>query len=59
MRVCQQTKRNAIGIDINPEYIAMTNKRLSEKFSGFDSFDERKNRHKNIQLDLFQNESEA
>ena len=44
LRVCQQLNRNAIGIDINFEYIAMTNERLSENFSGFDSFDERKNR---------------
>ncbi|MCD8205704.1 MAG: site-specific DNA-methyltransferase [Clostridia bacterium] len=44
MRVCQQTGRRGIGIDINPEYIAMTGKRLSEKFTGFDSVDERMKR---------------
>ena len=44
LRVCQQTKRNAIGIDINPEYIAMVEERLSEPFYGFDSFDERTKR---------------
>lgn len=44
LRVCQQTDRNGIGIDINPEYIEMTNKRLSEPFMGFDSIDERMTR---------------
>lgn len=57
LRVCQHTNRNAIGIDINPEYIAMTNARLNEDFSGFDSFDERVNRN-TIQLDLFRYETE-
>ena len=57
LRVCQQTGRNAVGIDINPEYIAMTNERLSENFSGFDSYDDRINRHNNSQLDLFGQES--
>ena len=51
LRVCQQLNRNAIGIDINSDYIKMTNERLSENFSGFDSFDERKNRDK---FDCFQ-----
>ena len=41
LRVCQQTNRNGIGIDINPEYIEMAKERLSEKFVGFDSIDER------------------
>ncbi len=41
LRVCQQTNRNGIGIDINPEYIEMSRTRLSEKFFGFDSIDER------------------
>ena len=44
LRVCQQTGRNGIGIDINPDYIEMTNERLSEKFTGFDSIDERMKR---------------
>lgn len=44
LRVCQQTDRNGIGIDINPEYIEMTKERLSEKFLGFDSIDERMKR---------------
>ena len=44
LRVCQQTNRNGIGIDINPEYIDMTRDRLSEPFTGFDSIDERMKR---------------
>lgn len=44
LRVCQQLKRKGIGIDINSEYIAMTNERLKEPFMGFDSIDERMKR---------------
>lgn len=44
LRVCQQTNRNCIGIDINPEYIKMTNERLAEEFNGFDSIDDRMKR---------------
>ncbi len=44
LRVCQQINRNAIGIDINPEYILMTQERLREPFIGFDSIDERMKR---------------
>lgn len=44
LRVCQQTGRNGIGIDINPEYIEMVKDRLAEKFVGFDSIDERMKR---------------
>jgi len=44
LRVCQQTNRNGIGIDINPNYIAMTNERLENPFWGFDSIDERMKR---------------
>lgn len=44
LRVCQQTGRNAIGIDINPEYVDMTRERLAEPFTGFDSIDERMKR---------------
>lgn len=44
LRVCQQTKRCGIGIDINPDYIEMTNARLLEEFTGFDSIDERMKR---------------
>lgn len=44
LRVCQQTNRNGIGIDINPEYVDMTKERLTEPFTGFDSIDERMKR---------------
>ena len=44
LRVCQQTNRRGIGIDINPDYVAMTEERLAENFHGFDSIDERMNR---------------
>jgi len=44
LRVCQQTGRNGIGIEINPEYIEMTKKRLSLPFVGFDSIDVRMKR---------------
>lgn len=44
LRVCQQTNRRGIGIDINPEYVQMTKERLKEKFEGFDSIDERMKR---------------
>ena len=44
LRVCQQTSRKCIGIDINPEYIEMARERLAEPFSGFDSIDERMKR---------------
>lgn len=47
LRVCQQTNRSCIGIDINPEYIEMTNARLQEQFVGFDSIDERMKRMPN------------
>lgn len=44
LRVCQQTDRRAIGIEINPEYVEMARERLSEPFNGFDSIDERMKR---------------
>ena len=44
LRVCQQTKRNCIGIEINPEYIETIKKRLDEPFNGFDSIDARMKR---------------
>jgi len=47
LRVCQQTDRIGIGIDINPEYIAMSQSRLQEEFIGFDSIDERMKRAPN------------
>ena len=44
LRVCQNTNRNGIGIDINPEYIQMSKERLEKEFLGFDSIDERMKR---------------
>lgn len=44
LRVCQQTNRNGIGIEINPEYVEMAKERLREEFMGFDSIDERMQR---------------
>lgn len=44
MRVCQQTNRNAIGIEINPEYVDMSKRRLADPFDGFDSVDPRMER---------------
>lgn len=44
LRVCQQTGRKGIGIEINPEYISMTKERLETAFTGFDSIDERMKR---------------
>lgn len=64
LRVCQQTGRNGIGIDINPEYIEMTNNRLNEPFTGFDSIDERMKRVPNdlndakIRIEYIQNHIE-
>lgn len=44
LRVCQQLNRNAIGFELNPEYIKMTNIRLNQDFNGFDSLDPRMER---------------
>lgn len=44
LRVCQQLNRKAIGIEINPDYVAMTLKRLKAEFTGFDSVDPRMER---------------
>lgn len=44
LRVCQQLNRVGIGIEINPEYVEMTNNRLSREFVGFDSIDPRMKR---------------
>ena len=44
LRVSQQLKRNAIGFELNPDYVDMTHLRLKEPFSGFDSVDPRMER---------------
>lgn len=49
LRVCQQLNRKAIGIEINPDYVSMTEDRLGQMFSGFDSVDPRMKR---VPLDL-------
>lgn len=44
LRVCQNTNRNGIGIEINQDYIEIAKQRLEEPFWGFDSIDERMKR---------------
>lgn len=44
LRVCQQLNRKCIGIELNDDYVKMTEKRLAEKFTGFDSIDPRMER---------------
>ena len=44
LRVCQQTGRKGIGIEINPEYLSMRKERLETPLTGFDSIDERMKR---------------
>lgn len=49
LRVCQQLNRNAIGIELNPDYAQLTKERLSADFLGFDSVDPRMER---VPLDM-------
>ena len=49
LRVCQQLGRDAIGIDVNPDYVAMAQVRLNSGFEGFDSVDPRMER---VPMDL-------
>lgn len=49
LRVCQQLGRHGIGIEINPDYVLMTQERLDKPFYGFDSVDPRMNR---VPLDM-------
>jgi site-specific DNA-methyltransferase (adenine-specific) len=44
LRVSQQLKRNAIGFELNPDYVDMTHLRLKDPFSGIDSGDPRMER---------------
>lgn len=44
LRVAQQLNRNGIGMEVNPEYVAMIQERLAEEFTGFDSIDPRMKR---------------
>lgn len=43
-RVAEILERRWIGIDVNPEYIAMTRQRVASSFQGFDSVDPRLHR---------------
>lgn len=64
IRVCQQLNRKCIGIELSEEYVKMTKKRLTEKFTGFDSIDPRMERVPNdlndpeIREEYFQNHLE-
>ena len=49
LRVCQQLSRRCTGVEINPEYIDSTKKRLSKPFTSFDSVDPKMKR---VPLDL-------
>ncbi len=44
LRVCQQTNRVGVGIELNDEYIDLIKERLDQPFLGFDSIDERMER---------------
>jgi len=44
LRVCQQLNRAAIGIELNPEYAKMSQKRVQKEFTGFDSIDTKMSR---------------
>lgn len=44
LRVCQQLDRYGVGIELNPEYVDMTESRLNQEFHGFDSVDPRTER---------------
>jgi site-specific DNA-methyltransferase (adenine-specific) len=49
LRVCQQLKRCGVGIELNPDYVKMTQERLQKEFAGFDSVDPRMKR---VPMDL-------
>ena len=44
LRVCQQLHRSGMGIELNPNYVKMSKRRLQKKFKGFDSIDLRMQR---------------
>lgn len=57
LRVAQQLNRNALGIELNPDYVESTKERLSQSFNGFDSVDERMGRIPNdLNDELMRNE---
>jgi DNA modification methylase len=43
-RVCQVLNRRCLGIELNPEFVVQTQRRLQKPFEGFDSVDPRMNR---------------
>lgn len=51
LRVCQQTNRRCLGIEINPNFVSMIQERLLSPFNGFDSIDPRMER---VPMDLRQ-----
>ena len=61
LRVCQQLDRRCTGIEMNPEYADMIQRRLTKPFQGFDSIDPRMERIPNdlnniqIREDYFKN----
>jgi DNA modification methylase len=55
LRVCQILNRNCIGFELNPDYVNMIKRRLSNDFFCFDSIDERIKRKP---MDLPENEKE-
>ena len=42
--MCQQLNRSGTGIEVNPGYVKMSQERLQNEFSGFDSVDPRMKR---------------
>ena len=44
LRVCQQLNRKGTGIELNPDYVKLSQERLNKDFSGFDSVDPRMKR---------------
>ena len=44
LRICQHTKRSAIGIELSKDYVERTHSRLNEEFTGFDGIDDRMER---------------
>lgn len=44
LRVCQALNRRSVGIELNPEFVAKTRKRLAKPFEGFDTVDPRADR---------------
>ena len=44
LRVCQQLKRSAVGVEVNEDYVKQARARLAQPFEGFDSIDPRMSR---------------